>query len=716
MRRSFRVEIWMTLGLLLLASVAALREPYLLVVLRENVFDAYQRLRPRPYEPLPVRIVDIDDESLSRLGQWPWPRHRLGDIVTRLTGQGAAAIVFDMLFPEPDRTAPAQLLSRWPELADLPLLRGRVADTDALFGQALSASPSVTGFAFVDHETPAKPRRTGGIAVVGGDPLPFLLSFPGAVVSLPVIEQAARGNGALNVEVAAGGVIRRVLLLMRMGETIYPSLAAEALRVAQGADTYVIKMAGAAGEENFGAKTGITHLRIGRLTIPTDRNGGAWVYYTEPQPQRFIPAWQVLDGSADAAAIEGAIIIIGSTAVGLQDLHATPLATAYPGVAVHAEIIEQALLGVHLVRPDWARGAEIVLMLGLATLVLLLGPRIGAIWTAVGGGLATAAAIAASWLAFRRHGILLDPVFPAAAVLFTYAVTSLVKHFRVERQQRWIRKAFASYMSPRLVQELVSNPDHLKLHGERRTLSFLFTDLEGFTALVEQADPAVVVPVINEYLDGMIRIAFRHDGTVDKIIGDALHVMFGAPLAMPDHAARAVACALEIDAFACGFAAAKRRAGLAFGQTRIGVNSGTAIVGNFGGELKFDYTAHGDAINVAARLESANRHLGTRVCVSEATVALCPGFVGRPIGALLLKGKSQPIRTYEPVADGTPAHAALPGYRAAFALLEAGDDDAAIMAAWRALAAQWPEDQLIALHLQRIQRGERGSLIPLAEK
>lgn len=714
MPRPFRLEIWITLGLLLLASIAALREPYLLVALRENVFDAYQRLRPRIYQPLPVRIVDIDDESLSRLGQWPWPRYRLGDLVMRLKQQGAAAIVFDMLFPEPDRTAPAQLLSRWPELADLPRARDRLADYDAMFASALRGSPSVTGFALVGHDSPAQPRRSAGFAVIGGDPLPFLLSFPGAVVSLPALEQAASGHGALNVEVAAGGVIRRVPLLMRLRETIYPSLAAEALRVAQGADTYVIKMAGAAGEESFGAKTGLTHLRIGRLTIPTDRNGGVWIYYTEPQPQRFIPAWQLLDGTADAAAIDGAIIIIGSTAVGLQDLHATPLATAYPGVAVHAEIIEQALLGVHLVRPDWARGAEILLMLGLATLVLLLGPRIGAIWTAVAGGLATTAAIAASWFAFRRHGILLDPVFPAAAVLFTYAVTSLVKHFRVERQQRWIRKAFASYMSPRLVQELVDNPDHLKLHGERRTLSFLFTDLEGFTALVEQADPAVVVPAINAYLDGMIRIAFRHDGTVDKIIGDALHVMFGAPVADPHHAARAVACALEIDAFADAFAAAKRREGLPFGQTRIGVNSGTAIVGNFGGELKFDYTAHGDAINVAARLESANRHLGTRVCVSEATVALCPDFTGRPIGALLLKGKSQPIRTFEPVAHGSPAEAALGDYATAFALMEAEQPDAA--QAWQALAERWPEDRLIALHMRRLARGERGSLITLAEK
>jgi adenylate cyclase len=429
---------------------------------------------------------------------------------------------------------------------------------------------------------------------------------------------------------------------------------------------------------------------------------------------RFIPAWKVLQGAVDPDAIGDSIVLIGSTAAGLQDLHATPMAVAMPGVAIHAQVIEQILLGIHLNRPDWAKGAEILLMLGLAALLLLLGSRIGTVWTAVIGTAATVAAFLASWYAFREHRILLDPLVPAAAVLVTYVTFSLIKTLHTERQQRWVRKAFASYMSPKLVQQLVENPQHLQLSGERRELSFLFTDLEGFTTLVEHAEPSQVVPVINAYLDGMIRIAFEHEGTVDKIIGDALHVMFGAPVAAPDHASRAIACALDIDRFAHGFAEEQRRAGVPFGETRIGVNSGSAIVGNFGGDLKFDYTAHGDAINTAARLEGANKYLGTRICVSEHTVALCPGFVGRPAGTLMLKGKSRPIRVFEPYVPGTRDGATMAAYRTAFARLEAGD--AGAEAAFAALVDKWPDDRLALSHLRRLQRGDRGVEVTLTEK
>ena len=710
-----RLQSLIPLIVLAAAMLFALQDPFFVVALRESVFDAYQRLRPREYQPVPVKVIDIDEASLTRVGQWPWPRWRLAELVDGLRDLGAAAIVFDMLFAEPDRTSPSLVLQQW---RDKPLpgeWLAKLEDFDTTFARSLSAGPTVTGFALVGRpEGASPPTRHAGFAFVGADPHPFVTAYRGSVTSLPVIEQAAAGNGALNVGFAAGGVIRRVPLLLALGDQLYPSLVGEALRVAQAADTYVVKTAGAAGETSFGTQTGITHVRIGAYVVPTDSRGEIWISYTPPAADRYVPAWKVLRGEVDPGAIHGAIILIGSTAAGLQDLHATPMAVAMPGVAIHAQAIEQILGGIHLNRPDWAKGAEILLMLGLAALLLLLGSRIGAVWTAVIGIAAAIAAFAASWYAFREQRILIDPLFPAAAVLVTYVIFSLIKTLHTEREQRWVRKAFASYMSPKLVQQLVENPQHLQLSGERRELSFLFTDLEGFTTLVEQAEPSVIVPVINAYLDGMIRIAFQHDGTVDKIIGDALHVMFGAPVAAPDHAARAITCALDIDRFAHAFAEAQHKAGVPFGETRIGVNSGSAIVGNFGGDLKFDYTAHGDAINTAARLEGANKHLGTRICVSEHTVALCPGFVGRPAATLVLKGKSRPIRVFEPYTPGTHDAAAMAEYRAAFALLEAGDPGAE--AAFAALVEKWPEDRLAIYHLGRLQRGDRGVGVTLTEK
>lgn len=712
--RLFRLESLIPLLVLAAAILFAYRDPLFVIALRESVFDAYQRLRPREYVNVPVRIVDINEESLTRLGQWPWPRSRLAELTQRLERMGAAAIVFDMLFAEPDRTSPSNLLRMWKSAPPPEIWADKVEDYDAAFAKAIREAPSVTGFALVGTPQDQKPARPAGFAAVGGDPRPYLPTYAGAVTSMPAIENAAAGNGALNVGIAAGGVIRRVPLLSVLDGEIYPSLSAEALRVAQNVSTYITKMAGSGGEASFGGDTGITHVRIGAYVVPTDRNGQVWVYYTPPRAERYIPAWEVFEGDAHAANVRGAVILIGSTATGLQDLHATPLAIAMPGVSIHARVIEQIMLGVHLTRPDWAKGAEILLMVGLATLLLVLGGRIGAMWTAVIGSVAIGCSFLASWYAFREQRILLDPLYPAATVLVTYTVFSLIRTLHTEREQRWIKKAFSSYMSPTLVKELVENPQHLRLSGERRELTFLFTDLEGFTTLVEKTEPSVVVPVINEYLDGMIRIAFKHNGTVDKVIGDALHVMFGAPVTDPDHAAHAVACALEIDRFAEAFAARKRHEGIGFGQTRIGVNSGNAIVGNFGGELKFDYTAHGDAINTAARLEGANKYLGTRVCVSSNTVALCPHFVGRPAGALLLKGKSVPTLVYEAFEAGATDEAATVAYGAAYQYLVNGDPRA--KAAFAEIVGRWPHDHLAAFHLRRLHQGESGIAITLTEK
>jgi adenylate cyclase len=590
--------------------------------------------------------------------------------------------------------------------ADLP-------DHDALLAQAMEGAPVVTGYAMTDAESSELPTVMARFAATGGDPRGSMPAYRGAVASLPEIEWTAAGNGALNVSLSAGGVVRRLSFVVRAGSQIYPSLALEALRVAQGSETVTID-ADPAGDDGRPAD-GIRRLRVGALSIPTNRQGEAWIYLTRPVPERFLPAWSVLGEERLPAATKGAIVLIGSTAIGLQDNHASPLGEVTPGVSIHAQLIEQVLHGVHLVRPDWAKGGEILLMIGLALLVLALGARIGVVWTAVIGGAAVAAAFGVSWYAFAEGRLLLDPVIPATAVIAVYLTFSLFNQLRAERDERWVRKAFASYVSPRLVDALVARPEALRLGGERRELSFVFTDLEGFTTLIERSEPATIIPVLNAYLDGMMEVAFRHDGTVDKIVGDALHIIFGAPLADPRHADRAVACALDLDRFACRFAEGQRAAGLAFGQTRIGVNTGLVTVGNFGGSRRFDYTAHGDVVNTAARLEGANKYLGTRICIADATAGACTGFCGRPAGDLVLKGKSQPIRCHEALSAEKAEAAQFSRYREAFARLEAGDEEAAA-AGFRQVLALDPGDPLAALHLKRLQAGETGTMIVLEGK
>jgi class 3 adenylate cyclase len=270
------------------------------------------------------------------------------------------------------------------------------------------------------------------------------------------------------------------------------------------------------------------------------------------------------------------------------------------------------------------------------------------------------------------------------------------------------------YFSPNLVRRLVDNPDLLQLGGERRELSFVFTDLAGFTSLVEQREPDVVLPLLNEYLESMVGIVFRHEGTVDKFVGDAVHVIFGAPIAQPDHAARAVACALEMDAFAHAFAAEKRASGIPLGETRIGVNSGSVVVGNFGGDSMFDYTAHGDAINTAARLESLNKHLGTRIAVSTDVAERIPGFTGRPAGTFILQGKSDGLTVLEPLSPDRAASPAVEAYLAAYRMLDSGDPGAA--AAFESIASGPDGDPLARFHLARLRSGESGTTVVMSEK
>lgn len=711
-RRRRRVPVWASAGVLLVATALGYADPPFVSDLRDAVFDGYQRIQPRPLgEVSPVRIIDIDEESLARYGQWPWPRWRLAELLDKLAGLQVAAVALDILLAEPDRTSPARLVELWrqqtPGLQGLP---ANLPDNDQLLADAVGRGTVVTSFALVGVSGTAVPALKAGFAFVGSAaPTPFP-EFPGAVSTLEVIERAAQGNGALNVSLSSGGVIRRLPILLQVDDRVFPSLFAEALRVAQGADTYVARA----------LRGQIDEVRIGAYDIPAEE-GEMRLYASKPGTDRYVPAWKVLAGEVPAESVRGTIALVGLTGKGLQDVQKTPLGDDVPGVELHAQAVEQVVQETYLVRALKVSGvaipiklAELGLMLLLGLAVVVIGSRVGPTRTAIAGAAAVTAAFGVSWAGFTRAGLLIDPLLPAASVVTVYLVFSWLRHLQTERDKRWIREAFARFISPKLVKELVDNPEKLQLGYERRELTFLFTDLEGFTSYVEQTAPEVVGDVLNRYLDGLVQVAFLYDGTVDKIIGDAVHVMFGAPVADPRHAERAVACALDLDRFAQRFAAETQNSGVPFGRTRIGVNSGVAIVGNFGGALRFDYTAHGDAINTAARLEGANKYLGTRVCVSEHTVRLCPGFVGRPIGRLMLKGKSEAIEVFEPLPEDATPSIDLVGYQRAFALLAAADPGAE--PAFADLVRRTPGDRLSAFHLQRLRAGETGSLVILKEK
>jgi adenylate cyclase len=711
----------LVLGLVLAAMGLWLVEPIAMQNLRLAQFDQYQRWHPRVYTPVPVRVVDIDEASLKDYGQWPWPRTRIAELITRLSEAGAAVIALDVLLAEPDRTSPVSMAQLWQEPAVSALLR-QMPDHDAALASAMVDRRVVLGSSLShgvgalgpQSNTALPPRLPYRMVNSGAANLQrWLPGFDSAVWPLPVLAASASGLGALNFSADSDGVVRRVPMLLALNGQSTPSLSAEALRVAQGAQNYVVRSNAA----------GVQDLRIGSLTVPTNAQAELWLHYTEEVPGRYVSAAQVLRGTVDPELLSGNLVLVGSSAAGLMDMRANPMGQLTPGVQAHANALEQVLTGQHLQRPSWAVGLEALVMVLGALLVGLVA--LGAPAKRAAGVLLVALALlwAGTWFAFVRHGWLVDAVNPAWVLLLSFGVCSAVHHVVVERQQRWLRTAFSRYVSPNRVEHLVAHPEQLQLGGQRQVCSFVFTDLAGFTPMMEASDPAQVVALLNDYLEAMLVIVFRHEGTLDRFVGDAMVVLFSAPVVQADHRQRALDCALEMDAFATAYAMRLQAQGIPWGLTRIGVHCGEVIVGNFGGKALFDYRALGDPINTAARLETVNKHLGTRVCVSQAILAGCAGVPTRAVGRLVLKGKTHALQVFTPDATLDPALCApAQEYQAALTMLQTdtvqghGAPLHSALAAFEALAARYPQDPLVALHLQRLRQGAMDDLIVMHDK
>ena len=696
--------------ILVLALGLRLLDPQALETLRLQTFDLLQRSQPASATGSGVVIVDIDEKSLSRLGQWPWPRTEIAALVDRLMAAGAVAVGFDMLFAEPDRLSPALFAASAHGLA--PDLRSSIAkgpDNDAVLADRIAEAPVVLGVSAtheVDHPYADRRYKLTPTVERNGDPRPFLLSYGAVIRNLGILEQAAAGRGMVTLSSERDGLVRRVPAVLRVGDDLYPTLAVETIRVAMQRPQYSVSMAPNGG--------GVEGLRISQLQLPTDINGLVWLRHRTHDPSLYLSASDIVQDRFTPRAVEGKIVLIGTSAVGLRDLRATPVSAAIPGVEIHAQLVSSILNQDFLTRPNYALGLEMTATLLVGIVVITLVPKassltslpiIALILCTVGGG---------SWYLFDAHALLLDPSYAilTSAALFSWLIYG--NYSRAEAQKQQVRAAFGQYLAPALVERLVNDPDQLELGGEQREMTFLFTDIAGFTSFAEGMKPTALVAILNDYLDRICRIVMEHGGTIDKIVGDAIHVIFNAPLDQPDHAQRAVACGLAIDAFGKEFAVSLRNEGHNFGATRIGINTGRCVVGNFGGSHRFDYTAHGDAINTAARLETVNKHLGTTICVSASTARQCQGLHFRPVGNLYLKGKTKGLEAYEALSEYDAASERVRGYQAAYKQLEEATE--ASSGAFNNLATDYPDDTLIALHRCRLANGQTGADIVLDSK
>ena len=634
---------------------------------RRAVFDYYQRIAPRTWQDTPVRIVDIDDASLARLGQWPWPRSQVAALVTRLSQAGAAAIVLDIVFAEPDRTSPAQSLALWAASGtDIGKAREALSalpDHDVLLAKAIhDAGNVVTGFALTGDVQGRKPALRTGFASLGDDPLPFVQDFKGAITSLPVLEKEAGGNGSVTFTADDDFIIRRVPLVTRLSRQLYPTLTSEALRVAQGAHSILIKSTGASREYGSGDQVGIVGIRIGDISVPTDAQGQLMMHYTAPEARRSMPAWQVLSGNFDAERVKGRIILIGTSATGLRDIRPSPINAIMPGVEADAQALEQMLLGHYLQRPDWARAAEFCFVLVVGGLLVLLLRLSGAVLSGVIGLAAIAAAFAGSWHAYSAWLMLLDPVTAAVAVFAVYLSSTIIGYLRTEAQKRQVRGAFSRYLSPDLVEELTRNPARLKLGGDLRVMSFLFCDIRGFTRMCERSrsNPQGLTQLLNSFLTPMTDIILSRRGTIDKYMGDCIMAFWNAPLDDARHGEHACASALAMIAALEPLNAVLRAKAEADGSAfeplniGIGVNTGECVVGNMGSDQRFDYSVLGDSVNLASRMESLSKLYRVGVVISQDSLAVVPDWAVIELDLIVVQGRTEPIHIYA-LLGGTEA-------------------------------------------------------------
>ncbi len=644
-------------GLLLLIDLLLIRwwNPDPLVTMRFSFFDMFQQWLPRVESTFPVVIVDVDEASLAELGQWPWPRTVLASMVNRLRRDGAAAIGFDVVFAEPDRNLSidtARLLSLPP--ADLRRALADLRTNDAVFADSLGAGRIVLGqIALSSAERPPAPPRdpqtTAGL--LNGDPRPYLNPFGSLLENLPELAAAAAGRGNFGLVNEVDGIVRRVPLVVRVGDEIVPSLDVELLRVATGQQSYAIELEPAIG----GATSGIASVKVAGVAIRTDNTGMLHVRYGPSDRARYVSAADVIAGRTDPQRFAGRLVLVGTSAAGLRDIRATPVGGSMPGVEIHAQLLENILAGDYLVRPSYAVGVELVVLFLGGLLLILFVPALPIRWTAGLHGLASLALFGGSLYMFRAQFLLFEWFYPVVSGTLLYALLIYVKYTLTERQRKQVSLAFRQYLSPVLVERLSRDPDRLRLGGELKTMTVMFMDLRNFTSISEQMrdDPQALTSLINRFLTPMTEAVMQQGGTIDKYVGDSLIAFWNAPLDMADHAARACAAALAMgaaldrlnEALHAEAQAAADRVPLSLAMG-IGINTGDCVVGNLGSLHRFNYSVLGDPVNLTSRLESLTKLYGVGALVSESTRQLAPGFAMVEVDLVAVFGKEDAVRIY----------------------------------------------------------------------
>ncbi len=680
---------WLTshffLGFLMLASLLVLHRTDLpwIESLRHHTFDFYQQLHPREPNPqaqaAPVYIIDIDERALAQVGQWPWPRTTLAKLVNQLARYNVAVTGFDIVFAEPDNSSPSALLRNRDDISPAAITElEKLPDNEQVFAQAIANGRVVVGQVGLFEPTaqqPINPKVGYGILSPDADNLvkPMLNGYQGLVANLPILDKAADGVGLFSTRSGYGGTIRSVALIEEINGVITPSLGLEMLRVALGGrDDYLIRgfKDGNKGIESIVVKGATPQMKF---EIPTDEHGRVYVHFAQyptAKPPLYISAAEVLYPKDEAALrekLQGALVIIGTSAVGLKDIRKTPINPVLPGVEVHAQLLENILSNNHLTRSfeviiiEWL----LILMGGMAMIIII--PRVSAFGTFLLTTLAVSSVISAGWYFYSQKNQLFDASYPALSLFALFMMLGYLNYAREEKQRKQVRNAFSHYVSPDLLEDLANNPDKLVLGGETRNLTVFFSDIRGFTKISEQFNAQELTRFINSFLTPMTNVILKRKGTIDKYMGDAIMAFWNAPLTLKDHAAQACYAALEMQQAVKDLnqrlktqIEAENNVLIEGESPRIyipievgvGLNTDDCCVGNMGSDQRFDYSALGDGVNLGSRLEGQTKTYGVDIILGQNTESIVRDrFALLELDLIQVKGKTEPVRIFALMGD-----------------------------------------------------------------
>ena len=584
-------------ALVVLALFLSLRifDPWPVETVRLKAFDSLFSLGD-PVISEYLATYDIDEDALAEKGQWPWPRQDLAKLNDELLAAGAAAVVYTVLFPEADRFGGDQEFAE--SMQRLPTFLSAAATTDTT-------------------------RQEGwhiGVATMG-PVLERALGYPGILPNVPILQESAAGTGVVNTAPEVDGLVRRVPMLVRVGEALYPALGLDVLR-------------GLAGDPSYQAKAGDAGIQAVRVpsfkTVQTDSVGRVWINWNTEIP----------------TDIEGRVVLVGVTAAGITPLVPTPKGLMHPH-RIQGALFETLLQGTAPIRPDWALAAELLAILVLGLCVAVISQRFPVPWVSITVVGLSAATAGASVLAYTRFNFLIDAAFPVLTLLGvggTGVAQRMIAEYRLKLQ---IRGQFGTYVSPDLVKQLENDPSLLRLGGETKTMTVLFCDIVGFTPISEklQEDPQKLVGLINRLLTQLTDCVLSHGGTVDKFMGDCIMAFWGAPMECEDHAQRAMLASKDMLMLLDDLNSQLDAEDLPHLNVGVGINTGPCVVGNMGSEARFDYSVLGDAVNTASRLEGQTRNYDDWILIGENTAAIEPDWV-QYVDAIRVKGKSEPLNVY----------------------------------------------------------------------